>query len=89
MARAAVGQVAFDNAGIAPFLVRVGDVIRTELTKHRTPPGEFLVGVGIIRDEPALPGVEILELRIELSGQVGFLVVKEAGDLAVGAKRVS
>ena len=76
MASAAVGEVAFYNPCVAPSLVRVGDMVRSELSEHRTPPRELFIGVRVVGDKPTFPCVEVLELRIQFSVKKCLLIME-------------
>ena len=89
MSGAAIGQVAFDYTRVAPLLIRIGDMIRAELSEHGTHPSEFFIGVWIVRDEPALPSIEILELGIQFSRKVGLFIMQVTRDLAIRGRSLS
>ena len=81
MPGAAIRHVALDEAHIPPFVVVHGDDIRSVNAKHLAEPGEVLVAVFGVRDEPALPGVHVLEGRIQFTVEVSLFVVEVAFDL--------
>ena len=84
MACTAIGQITLYDTSVTPLLIRICDMIRTELTKHRASPGKFFICVRIISDKATLPSVEILKLRIQFTGEKCFFVMQKARNLTIG-----